>query len=395
MPPAVQDAVVRRQFRVDENPDLRTSVAASKADLLASYRLLHDAYVKAGLMYPHPTGMRVTFHMLLPFCTTLVAKVGTTVVGTVSLISDSEFGLPSDSSYKSENHKLRARGLRLVEVSALSCHPEWRGGAASMYLMRFLAAMMRTRLKCDALVVTVRRRTEMFYRPLLGFERSGDIIDYQMVNGTRAVFMYLEVAKFPDVAGRYPTSAPLRNLAMFTSVDESPEMTLPDARYGQTLFPTAHPDVVRDIMGVTSPFNSGFTDEQVKILQTIYAPIVDFGDTDVIRLPSGKTLRYRFDIPATVETNDVATVARIVELSSRSGQILTAAPLPRTRATVSFRFGQRDLTIPVMVEKARPAANGMTRTDLTFTSTNIEVQRAIVERIYAKIIVRTIAHTGF
>ncbi len=45
-------------------------------------------------MTPDPSGMRVTIYHALPTTTTLCAKIGDQVVGTLSLIRESALGVP-------------------------------------------------------------------------------------------------------------------------------------------------------------------------------------------------------------------------------------------------------------------------------------------------------------
>ena len=68
------------------NERLVLKIAESREELEACFKLLHDAYVSSGFMTPDPSGMRVTIYHALPTTTTLCAKIGDQVVGTLSLI---------------------------------------------------------------------------------------------------------------------------------------------------------------------------------------------------------------------------------------------------------------------------------------------------------------------
>src|SRR4051812_31111604 len=74
-------------------------IAENREELETAYSLLHDCYVTHRLMKPHPSGLRCSVYSALPYTTTIIALRGEQIVGTVSLIKDSEIGFPSDKEY--------------------------------------------------------------------------------------------------------------------------------------------------------------------------------------------------------------------------------------------------------------------------------------------------------
>src|SRR6185295_5689639 len=101
LPAGIRRAVLRHQlrFREQEISELRVEVALSGQDALAAGKLVHDAYVKRGLMDAHPSSVRLAPTQHLPSSFILVAKHRDRVVGTVSLQADSEFGLSMDDDF--------------------------------------------------------------------------------------------------------------------------------------------------------------------------------------------------------------------------------------------------------------------------------------------------------
>jgi len=91
-----RDTLIRENLRLEYDlpKDFTIEVVSSVEEMEAAFRILHDAYVDAGYMKPHPTGMRILPQHLLLTTTVVVAKLGQEVIGTVSMIRDSALGLP-------------------------------------------------------------------------------------------------------------------------------------------------------------------------------------------------------------------------------------------------------------------------------------------------------------
>src|SRR5688572_10201296 len=75
------------------------SIAQSRAEREAAFRLIYGAYLRSGLGIENAHGMRITPFQLLPTTTIFNARLTTgpeagVVFSTVSLVGDGEFGLP-------------------------------------------------------------------------------------------------------------------------------------------------------------------------------------------------------------------------------------------------------------------------------------------------------------
>ena len=54
---------------------IELSLAVTRDDLEAAYRLLHDVYTEIGFMEHHPSGLRLNVYNMLPHTSTVVAKI--------------------------------------------------------------------------------------------------------------------------------------------------------------------------------------------------------------------------------------------------------------------------------------------------------------------------------
>ncbi len=228
----------------DEN--FRVEIASSEKDLECAYRVLHDAYVATQLMTPHASGLRCNLYSFLPHTTVIVAKYKGEIVGTVSLIRDSVWGLPSDKDYRKENDTLRDGGRKLVEVSALAVAPSFRnaGNAVSFLLMKYIFNYSAQYWGVDHLVCTVHPRAQDFYKALSHFQRNGGVIQYPFVQGALAVHlsMLISAAHTEKIIRSYPSKDVNRNLMLFF-LNEDPRLTYPSHRRGAQIDPVLTPEL--------------------------------------------------------------------------------------------------------------------------------------------------------
>jgi hypothetical protein len=101
-----------------------------------------------------------------------VAKRGDEVIGTMTLIGDSERGLPMDSIYCEELAPLRRRGRRLAEVGALCTRAQARRSGVT-FLLNKIMWFLALRAGFDELVIAIHPCAEELYRAWMMFERVG------------------------------------------------------------------------------------------------------------------------------------------------------------------------------------------------------------------------------
>ncbi len=167
-------------------------MAKNLADRTAAFRLTHKAYVNAGLGAPSASGMRVTPYQILPESRIFVGKVVEEVVVTVSLIPDSDKGLPMESIYPREIEALRNKGLWVAEVGCLAdrrMEPR-RFIDTFCSLTKLMAQYARTR-GMDGFVIAIHPRHAKYYKTFLCFEEIGGVVSYPLVSNRPAVALFL------------------------------------------------------------------------------------------------------------------------------------------------------------------------------------------------------------
>jgi hypothetical protein len=166
-------------------------IARNRQDLLAAFQLVYQIYLRHGFMAPVHHGMRVTPYHTLSSTDVFVAAQAGRCVCTMSLIKDSELGLPAESLYPEQVARFRDRGLIVAEVSCLAqCEQNF---PVLLRLINLMAQRAWFR-GVDQLMIAVHPRHAKFYQRYLGFESIGSLRSYRAVCGQPAVGMSVDLS---------------------------------------------------------------------------------------------------------------------------------------------------------------------------------------------------------
>ncbi len=166
-------------------------IADCQEEREAAFRLIHDAYMKSGLMEPNAAGMRVTPHHCLPTTDLFVAYHGDQLIYTMSLISDDAMGLPLERVYEGEVNALRqSSGDYLAEVSCLAAREgHFPRGRMYQVFVRLAGLMVQSAREngVERLLIACHPRHARFYKNFLGFKQFGEQLNYSVVKNHPAV----------------------------------------------------------------------------------------------------------------------------------------------------------------------------------------------------------------
>jgi len=165
-------------------------VTESQAEREAAFKLVHEAYVRAGLMARHAMGMRVMKHHLLDQTDVLVVKRHGKVVFTSSLVREGEFGLPLESLFATEVNSLRQRGLQVAEVSCLASDSALEDKTQRFELFVEMIGLLFQTARfhgVDRVLLAVHPRHAKVYQRMFGCELCSDVKEYAAVQGNPAV----------------------------------------------------------------------------------------------------------------------------------------------------------------------------------------------------------------
>jgi hypothetical protein len=167
---------------------------------------VHDLYLEKGFTEPLEGGMWLSVANLLPDTVTLVVERDDTVVGTLTVVFDSELGLPADLLYRDEVDSFRIAGRAPAEIISLGVAAEGRRASQQILVKLFNYVYMTSWYLRGAtdFVITVNPHHAEYYRKTMLFEKIGEAKDYDKVAGAPAVLLTvpLETPTFLDRPGK-------------------------------------------------------------------------------------------------------------------------------------------------------------------------------------------------
>lgn len=258
-------------------PDFQVNIATTQEELEKAYSLLHGCYVGTKLMAPDPSGLRCNFFSFLPNTTTVVAKIGKDVVGTVSLIKDSAFGLPSDKDFQTENDQLRMDGHQLVEVSSLAIDPEFRkkGHVISLNLMKYLQHYTTHYMGCTTVTCVVHPRAKDFYSAFWGFTASKKVVKYKFVNDALGVqsFGNITDSVLEKLISSFPSSEKRNPIKFIFKPD--PKLIYPERTESHHVDPIYTPELLKYFMSERTKAYKALSQTEIMTIFSAYSLFFD------------------------------------------------------------------------------------------------------------------------
>lgn len=274
LPDLVKGPLIRSlvDFPNDISPSLRFKVAETQEELDQAFALLHDAYVYEKLMDPHPSGIRVTKYHALPSTTTLIAIEDDTVVGTLSLIRQSSFGLPLESIFEIKGVPPMAR---IAEVSSLAIKKEYRQqrGRILFPLLKFLYHYSYDYFGVTHFVIAVNPKWIDFYKQVLLFKplSKKTVSQYSFVNNAPAVGAILDLNLAQKVYYQmYNGKHPKRNLSAFFQDLEAKNMEFPLRKRSVISDPVLSPSMLDFFFNKKTQCLSTMNEYEISVLRELY-----------------------------------------------------------------------------------------------------------------------------
>jgi hypothetical protein len=199
LPKSLKSNSMRESLVLKSNldKDLIFKVAEGKEEVEEALKLVHKSYKRVHLTKQNTYGLRITKFHLLPTTKILIAKYRGKVIATVSLVQDSQIGLPLEDIFNINT--LRRGKRRFLEISSLAINPNFSqiGGIKTIFpLIKYLFFYAK-KLKIDDLLCITHPRTESFYEGFLGFKLfDKDIKSVDKVLGAEGIIQHLDISNF-------------------------------------------------------------------------------------------------------------------------------------------------------------------------------------------------------
>lgn len=349
LPKFLRIKLLRQNIRISTPPkDFQVNIASTKEELEKAYSLLHDCYVGTKLMAPDDSGLRCNFFSFLPFTTTVVAKIGEIVIGTVSLIKDSPVGLPSDKDFKFENDLLRLEGHALVEVSSLAIDSKFRkkSHVVSLYLMKYLQHYTTHHMGCTTVTCVVHPRARDFYAAFWGFKANKKIIKYKFVNDALGVHVFGNITdeNLKPLASSFPIQEDRNPINFLFKTDEF--LIYPPRKIENHLDPIYTPKLLKYFMAERTQSFQKLSQSELLTIYCAYSQFFDnLEDMDFFKnFDSANTKKRHFRFPvkiqATLTNETTKSSGHIMDLSQAGAFLATEFKLELDKEyKIEFELG--------------------------------------------------------
>jgi len=173
--------------------NLTYCLAKSQKEKKEALFLVEKEYIKQDYIDPKNSDCKLE---ISKFSATFVAKLNGKVAGTVSIVFDSESGLPMDDIYKDELEKFRNSNKKIVEVCRLATDNDFLKNSGVFDKKRNSLSLLISLFKLvfhysiykniDYICISINPKHDLFYKSL-GFEDIGGLKYYPSVNNAPAL----------------------------------------------------------------------------------------------------------------------------------------------------------------------------------------------------------------
>lgn len=177
------------------SPVTHFGVARTHREVLTCWRLVHHCYSDKGLIDSNPYTVHTTTQALSVNTAVIFGRTDGEIDSTLSVIPDSERGLPLDQVYPHVLDHLRSRGRNLCEVGLLADARQnvSRDLSQSFGAMRY--AFFRAYHTHSDIVIGVHPRHADFYVRMMGLEVIGQMSSHPKVKNRPVVPLLLDTTR--------------------------------------------------------------------------------------------------------------------------------------------------------------------------------------------------------
>jgi hypothetical protein len=217
-----------------KNPNIVFRLAETEKEVEAANQLVCANYLDVGL-WENEEEFRQNKFCQSDARVTFVMVEGSRVIGTVSVIKDTQNGLPADTFQPEAMRQLRRSGDRLAEISALAVEKSVdQPRALVLFLFKLMYQYSFYYLGIDRFIATTTPKHAVFYQLICGFHVLSAPADYYYVKlGVQLLTAHLVRDRLP-LAEAYGLQRELdaaeRSFYHFLLVDDHPSLRFPNKK---------------------------------------------------------------------------------------------------------------------------------------------------------------------
>lgn len=232
LPRSMRKKIIRSKFEVnyDLSSDYVFKHAETAEEIQDALHIVYENYAHLGYIDKRAEQLHFNTYLCLPTTTILIVKHKGEVIGTMSIVPDSPFGLPTETTW--DLSRLRMKYKYMAEISALSIKKSHKSskGHILLTLCKLMWEYCVKVLKIECIVMAGTQEVEAFYTDLLCFEKvtaqTGQ--EHKLVKGNKSTCCYLDLIRSDETFEKeYIGSKPRHNFHNFIMHYSSPLVFLP------------------------------------------------------------------------------------------------------------------------------------------------------------------------
>jgi len=252
------------------------AIASSTSDLKSALALVQNNFEREGYAPENSRAIRLTPYHLLPDTVVIVAKIGSRIAATISIIPRTAFGVPLDKCVSLDSFA-RDKG-KMVEVSALAVDPSIRGeqGEVLYNLMKYIYYCNSQLLNANTEVIGVNPKMLPLYEAILLFERipGAETIAYEFVNGAPVVPMYFNLdTAIKSYEKIYRNQPDRQNVMKFFLNEPPPQFSFPTAAMLAKMLPQKDPEKLKEILQWDPQLLHTLNSVEIETLTSLYSSL--------------------------------------------------------------------------------------------------------------------------
>ncbi|MBY0414255.1 MAG: hypothetical protein K2Q18_08820 [Bdellovibrionales bacterium] len=230
VPTFLRKEIIRSQFELsyELSSDYIFKQAETEQEIEEALNIVYESYTLLGYIDQRAEKIHFNAFLCLPTTTILIIKHKDEVIGTMSILLDSAFGLPSERTW--DLGKIKGQDKRIAEISSLSIKRSHKNSKGNILLM--LCKLMYNYcvdiLKVDGIVIAATQEVEPFYTDLLMFKTLVSDKEHSLVKGNKSTCCFLDFRTAPAVYYKeYSKRKKNRNLYEFFMQFKCPNIIFP------------------------------------------------------------------------------------------------------------------------------------------------------------------------
>lgn len=186
--------VLENQTQPVHNADeLHVGVASTIDQVVEAWQLVYQLYRRIDIINENPIGLHTSMHAVFPNTSVVLGQLNGEVVSTMSVMHDSDYGLPLDRVYSRQLNMLRRLGRPLIEVGLLADRREKAGRALSAVMEMMRHTVWNAYYQQADIVCGVHPHHADFYIKAFGCDVIGPVLLYPTVRNRPVVLLRLDI----------------------------------------------------------------------------------------------------------------------------------------------------------------------------------------------------------